>query len=62
MEFNEEKFQKAIKEANLGNSLAQYVQKISDKRVSEGIKSYEDHRNKKELKRTLRRSLTWKLN
>ncbi len=47
MEFNEEKFQKAIKDANLSDSLAQYVQKISDKRVSEGIKSYEDNRNKK---------------
>ena len=49
MEFNEEKFQKAIKDANLSDSLAQYVQKISDKRVSEGIKSYEDNRNKKDL-------------
>jgi len=49
MEFNEEKFQKAIKDANLGDSLTQYVQKISDKRVSEGIKSYEDNRNKKDL-------------
>ena len=49
MEFNEEKFQKAIKDANLGDSLAQYVQKIGDKRVSDGIKSYEDNRNKKDL-------------
>jgi len=48
-ELTEDEFLKAIKEANLGNSLAQYVQKISDKRVSEGIKSYEDHRNKKDL-------------
>ena len=48
-ELTEDEFLKAIKEANLGDSLTQYVQKISDKRVSEGIKSYEDHRNKKDL-------------
>lgn len=49
LELTPEQFIEACKEAGLESSLTQYVQKIGDKRVSDGIKSYETNRNKKDL-------------
>jgi len=45
----DEEFLAAIKTANLSDNLAKYTAKIADKRVTEGIKSYEANRNKKDL-------------
>jgi hypothetical protein len=47
IELTDEKFLEAIKEANLGDSLAKYTQKIGDKRVSEGIDSFKKNQDKK---------------
>ena len=49
IKLTEEQFQEAVKEAGLESSLDQYVQKISDKRVSEGIKTYQGNQEKKDL-------------
>jgi len=48
-ELTEEEFLSKIKEANLGDYLVKYTQKIGDKRVTEGVKSYEANRNKKDF-------------
>jgi len=46
-ELTEDEFLKAIKEANLGNSLAQYIQKEGDRRLTEGLKTYQVNQSKK---------------
>lgn len=48
IELNDEKFLEAIKEANLGDSLAKYTQKIGDKRTSEGIETFKKNLEKKD--------------
>jgi len=49
IELTEEEFLAKIKEGNLGDYLAKYTAKIADQRVTEGIKSYEANRNKKDF-------------
>jgi hypothetical protein len=46
-ELTEDEFLKAIKEANLGNSLAQYIQKEGDRRLTEGLKTYQKNQETK---------------
>ena len=48
-ELTEEQFMDAIKKSGLENSLAQYVQRTGDKRVSEGILSFQKNQEKKNL-------------
>jgi len=48
-ELTEEEFLAKIKEGNLSDNLAKYTAKIADKRVTEGVKSYEANRNKKDF-------------
>jgi len=49
IELTDDVFLTKIKEANLSDYLAKYTAKIADKRVTEGVKSYEANRNKKDL-------------
>jgi len=49
IELTDEKFLEAIKTANLSDSLAQYVQKIGDKRTNEGIETFKKNLEKKDL-------------
>ena len=49
IELDDKQFEEACREAGLLESLKSYTAKIGDKRVTEGIKSYEANRNKKDL-------------
>ena len=49
IELTEEEFLAKIKENNLGDYLAKYTQKISDKRTSEGIDTFKKNLEKKDL-------------
>jgi len=47
IELDDKQFEEAIKEAGLLKSLNRFTQKISDQRVSEGIKTFEKNRGDK---------------
>jgi len=47
IELDEKQFAEACKEAGLSKSLTRFTQKISDQRVSEGIKTFEKNRGNK---------------
>jgi len=49
IELDENDFLKCIKEAGLESSLTNYTQRIGDKRVSEGLKSYEKNKQRDSL-------------
>lgn len=48
-ELSEEEFLAKIKEANLGDNLDKYTQKIGDKRTSEGIATFKKNLEKKDF-------------
>ena len=49
IELTEEEFLAKIKEANLGDNLDKYTQRIGDKRTTEGINSYIKNQDKKDF-------------
>jgi len=49
IELDENQFLEAIKEAGLESSLSNYAQKIGDKRVDQGIKSFQKNQETKNL-------------